>query len=142
MCHDGKARHNGRASGGTAHACFLTAPTDRPAHRPWVHLMAGVDGVSPIAGVSGIDHVQVHAPINDGVDAQFWKDRQSKQRRGGEAEDETHDAPVDEPELEAAIARASISVTDTLSLHPAEPVENPFVSLIEHEMHIHLPTPD
>lgn len=98
--------------------------------------MAGIDGVSPVAGVSGIDHVAVHAPINDGVDGQFWNDQQSKRRRGGGADGEADDTP--DVELEP-LAEAVIAVTDTLSLHVGEPIENPFISLIEHELHVHLP---
>jgi hypothetical protein len=106
-----------------------------------------IEGVESISPTSPIAPVKVHAPINGGVEARFWQDRQFRGRQqrqstsAGATEHEQPMPPGQEATPPEAVAETAISQLDTLELHISEPEEkNPFVSLIEHQLHLHLPT--
>lgn len=90
--------------------------------------MTEIEPVSPIAATFIVDPITAHPPVNDAIEGRFWQDmkRRSRRRYGGSPEEEQKVSPP----VETAIDQA-----DTLEL---ETPENPFESLIEHELHLDL----
>lgn len=85
--------------------------------------------VAGIGGVAGIGAIRANHLHGDDITARYWAAlRATADARALQAS----------PELPAEPA-VIIAQHDSLRLHHDTPPENPFVGLIEHQLHIHLP---
>ena len=101
--------------------------------------MAPLDGVDATSAIAAISELRVHAPHNDAIEERFWQQQQSQARaRNDKSAAEKADAEHGSPYADTS-APTVISQADTLELGVEEALENPFASLIEHQMHLQLP---